>query len=185
MEHSRLHLNHRGTAISHETVLLPVVGARIASDCFFSPRRRNCRRRRTSCEEPKGQLNGMCKAEAQWKGSAGAICRPNPVHLGPDRAVFKEPSFFFKDRPKGPPTANRQLPPTATNHQSPTTNQPPPTATNRQLPTANRQSPPTANHGPFWEISVTEHFFFPVKDRPGPWTLVQDAGPGPWVQWCV
>ena len=71
----------------------------------------------------------------------------------------------LKDRPKGPPTA--------TNHQSPTTNrrQPPPTATNRQLPTANRQSPPTANgQSPptmvehlsytqsFWENCVKEHF---------------------------
>ena len=55
--------------------------------------------------------------------------------------------FFFllrtalKDRPKGPPTANRQ-PPTA-NHQ------PPPTASGDQAPTANHcQPPPTTNHQP-------------------------------------
>ena len=79
------------------------------------------------------------------------------------RAVLKEPDFFFllrtalQDRPKGPPTANRQLPSTANRHQPPTTNrqQPPatkrqpPTATNRQPPTAaNRQRRPTANCQP-------------------------------------
>ena len=123
----------------------------------------------------------------------------------------------LKDRPKGPPTANRQLPSTANRHQPPTTNrhqppttnrrqppaatnrqlpttanrhqppitnhQPPPTtttATNRQLPTANRRQPPTANHQPpptmvehmqcpraILGKLVPEHFFFPVKDRPG------------------
>ena len=112
------------------------------------------------------------------------------------RAVLKEPGFFFvKDRPKGPPTANRHphQPPTATNrqpptvttaattnrHQPPITNhQPPPTTTNRhQPPTTSRRQPPTANRhqpwlntgsarGLFWEISVTEHFFFSGKDRP-------------------
>ena len=54
------------------------------------------------------------------------------------RGVLKEPNFFFaKDRPHGPPTANRQ-PPLTTNHQ-------PLTTTNRHQPppTANRQSPPT------------------------------------------
>ena len=89
--------------------------------------------------------------------------------LWPGRSLRDQIFFFLlrtalKDRPKGPPTANRQPPPTAanrqrrptancqplptaTNHQSPTTNrrQPPPTATNRQLPTANRQ-PPTATN---------------------------------------
>ena len=63
--------------------------------------------------------------------------------------------FFFlrrtalNDRPKGPPTANRQLPSTANRHQPPATNRrQPPAATNRQLPTtANRHQPPTAaNH---------------------------------------
>ena len=65
----------------------------------------------------------------------------------------------LKDRPKGPPTANRQLPPTATNRQPPTANrdqpptvnrcQPPPT-THHQLPTAanRRQPPPTTNRQP-------------------------------------
>ena len=77
------------------------------------------------------------------------------------RGVLKGRYFFLlrtalKDRPKGPPTANRQLPSTANRHQPPTTNrhQPlvtnrrqPPAATNRQLPTnANRLQPPTASH---------------------------------------
>ena len=82
------------------------------------------------------------------------------------RGVLKGRDFFFffllrtalKDRPKGPPTANRQLPSTANRHRPPTTNrhQPPatnrrqpPAATNRQLPTtANRLQPPTASHQP-------------------------------------
>ena len=81
-----------------------------------------------------------------------------------NRGVLQGRVFFFflrtalKDRPKGPPTANRQLPSTANRHQPPTTNrhQPPatnrrqpPAATNRQLPTtANRLQPPTASHQP-------------------------------------
>ena len=69
------------------------------------------------------------------------------------RAVLKGPDFFLlrtalKDHPKGPPTANRQLPSTANRHQPPTTNRQPPTAANRQRrPTANCQPLPTAtNH---------------------------------------
>ena len=69
------------------------------------------------------------------------------------RAVLKGPDFFFflvKDRPKGPPTANRQLPPIANRQPRPTANrQPLPTATNHPSPTANcRQLPPTANRQP-------------------------------------
>ena len=46
----------------------------------------------------------------------------------------------LKDRPKGPPTANCQLPTT-------TNRQPPPTANRDQPPTVNRcQPPPTTNH---------------------------------------
>ena len=55
----------------------------------------------------------------------------------------------LKDRPTGPPTANRQLPSTANRHQPPTTNrhQPPPTASGDQPPTANHcQPPPTTDH---------------------------------------
>ena len=71
---------------------------------------------------------------------------------------LRDEIFFFwlrtalKDRPKGPPTANRQLPSTANRHQPPptasTNRRQPPAATNRQLPTtANRLQPPTAaNH---------------------------------------
>ena len=87
------------------------------------------------------------------------------MYIAQDRGVLKERDFFFfvlrtalKDSPKGPPTANRQLPSTANRHQPPTTNrhQPPatnrrqpPAATNRQLPTtANCLQPPTASHQP-------------------------------------
>ena len=106
---------------------------------------------------------------------------------GGGRAVLKGPDFFFllrtAPRDHQPPTANSHQPPTATsrqplptatNHQSPTTNrrQPPLTATNRQLLTANRQLPPTmVEHmecpRAFLGKLVPEHFFFPVKDRPG------------------
>ena len=69
---------------------------------------------------------------------------------------LRDEIFFFllrtalKDRPKGPPTANRQLPSTTNRHQPPTTNRQPPTATNRQRrPTANCQPLPAAsNHQP-------------------------------------
>ena len=62
----------------------------------------------------------------------------------------------LKDRPKGPPTANRQpinrQPPPTANHQPPPTanrqpinRQPPPTANHQPPPTANHHSPPTAS----------------------------------------
>ena len=84
-------------------------------------------------------------------------CPTNRLWVPKNKAVLKGPDFFFvKDRPKGPPTANRQLPPTANRHQPPTaTNHQPATAANRhqppitncQLPptAANRRQPPTAN----------------------------------------
>ena len=70
------------------------------------------------------------------------------------RAVLKVPDFLFllrtalKDRPKGLPTANRQLPSTANRHRPPTTNrhQPPPTASGDQPPTANHCQPPTTTN---------------------------------------
>ena len=94
--------------------------------------------------------------------------RPFSVQLHWERpstqgASLRNDFFFllrtaFKDSPKGPPTANRQLPSTANRHQPPTTNrhQPPatnrcqpPAATNRQLPTtANCLQLPTASHQP-------------------------------------
>ena len=101
------------------------------------------------------------------------------------RAVHKVPDFFcllrtaLKDRPKGPPTANRrQPPPTAsgdqpptanhyqppptTNHQPPTAanhHQPPPTAS-CQLPTSNRRQPPAANrHQPWLNTWSTRGLF--------------------------
>ena len=106
---------------------------------------------------------------------------PTANHQPPPTANHQSPPTANGDQP---PTANHcQPPPTAANHQSPTTNrrQPPPTATNHQLPTANRQLPPTANRQPpptmvehmecpraFLGKLVPEHFFFSVKDRPGP-----------------
>ena len=76
---------------------------------------------------------------------------------------LRDQIFFFllrtapMDRPKGPPTASRQLPPTANRHQPQTaTNRQPSTAANRQQPpipncqlpptAANRCQPPPANH---------------------------------------
>ena len=91
------------------------------------------------------------------------VWRHGGVSPAPGGSLRDEIFFFLlrtalKDRPKGPPTANRQLPSTANRHQPPTTNrhQPPatnrrqpPAATNRQLPTtANRLQPPTASHQP-------------------------------------
>ena len=83
---------------------------------------------------------------------------------------LRNPNFFLlrnalKDRPKGPPTANRQLPPTANRQQPPNANHQPPPTTNRQprpLPTAtnchqpppatNRQPPIATNHGSTYEL---------------------------------
>ena len=100
------------------------------------------------------------------------------------RAVLKGPDFFFllrtalKDRPKGPPTANRQLPSTANRHQPPTTNrhQPPPTASGDQPP------PTMAEHMEcprafFWENGFQNTFFFCVKDRPAS-ALTKGPPPG-------
>ena len=74
--------------------------------------------------------------------------------LAPIRGVFRALDFFLlrtalRDCPKGPPTAN---------HQSP------PAATNRQSPTANRQSPPPmVEHmsytRSFCKTAVQEHYF--------------------------
>ena len=76
-----------------------------------------------------------CRSRAQW---------------GPGRSLRDQIFFLLRtalrDRPKGPPTANRQ-PPTVNRQPPPTVNrcQPPPT-THHQLPTAaNRRQPSTAN----------------------------------------
>ena len=96
-----------------------------------------------------------------FEGRCGAQPRPNrprsergaaplPPRGGPlGTWFFFWPRTALKDRPKGPPTANRQPPPAATNRQRrPTANhyQPPPT-TNHQPPTAanHHQPPPTAS----------------------------------------
>ena len=117
-------------------------------------------------------LEGMRRVQQDAPGAHCALC-PHCAKSrlfsttgshGSGGGSLRDQIFFFllrtalKDRPKGPPTANRQLPSTANRHQPPTTNrhQPPatnrhrpPAATNRQLPTtANRLQPPTANHQP-------------------------------------
>ena len=111
--------------------------------------------------------------------------RPEDRPKGPPTANSHQPPTATNRQPptatnrRQPPAATNRQPPTTTNgHQPPITNhQPPPAATNHQLPTANCQSPPTANsHQPwlntwsargfFRENCVTEHFFFPMKDRP-------------------
>ena len=114
-----------------------------------------------SFPSPLSPSDGLCRL---CRGpSLGAMGGRLPPATGA-RGVLKGRDFFFllrtalKDRPKGPPTANRQLPSTPNRHQPPTTNrhQPPatnrrqpPAATNRQLPTtANRLQPPTASHQP-------------------------------------
>ena len=74
------------------------------------------------------------------------ICHIQRLALLP-KAVLKGPIVFLlatplQDRPKGQPSANRQLPPTANRH-------PPPTIANRQpRPTANCQPLPTATNHP-------------------------------------
>ena len=101
--------------------------------------------------------------------------------FGPGRSLRDQIFFLLrtalKDRPKGPPTANRQLPPTANRRQLPTAanRQPPPTsnrqplstATNHPSPTANccqpppttnRQSPPAANRQ--WPPTMVEHMSY-------------------------
>ena len=89
-----------------------------------------------------------------WKEGCHVAHR-GALLCGPGGSLRDEIFFFLlrtalKDRPKGPPTANRQLPSTANRHQPPTTNRQPPTAANRQRrPTANCQPLPTAsNHQP-------------------------------------
>ena len=149
--------------------------------------------RRAKGLAPPGAGEACVSHVMRLEGEPRLACPP-PRGLHPGRSLRDEIFSFLRrtalmDRPKGPPTANRQpptatnrqrrptancqpLPPT-TNHQSPTTNgrQPPPTATNHQLPTANRQSPPTANRQPpptmveHMEcprafLGKLEHFFF-------------------------
>ena len=105
-------------------------------------------------------------------------------------ASLRDEIFFFllrtalKDRPKGPPTANRQLPSTANRHQPPTTNrhQPPatnrcqpPAATNRQLPTnANCLQPPTASQQP---PPTTTNRQLPTANRQPPPTANRQLPP--------
>ena len=132
-----------------------------------TPPLRNIRRRTGS--------SVWCTTEQQIElmepGAGSGLCRlfQNPDIMALAQAApasepggsLRDEIFFLlrtalKDRPKGPQTANRQLPSTANRHQPPTTNrhQPPatnrrqpPAATNRQLPTtANPLQPPTASH---------------------------------------
>ena len=87
----------------------------------------------------------------QWKEGANAMLRLSSGVSLRDEIFFFLLRTALKDRPKGPPTANRQLPSTANRHQPPTTkcHQPPPTASGDQPPTANHcQLPPTTNRQP-------------------------------------
>ena len=138
-----------------------------------------------------GRLEAPCPLWGSLT-SRGAVANHPPPQGGPlGTSFFFWLSTALKDRPKGPPTANRDQPPTAnrqrrptasrqplptaTNHQSPTTNrrQPPPTATNRQSPIANHQSPPPmVEHmsytQSFCKTAVQEQFFISLKDPPAP-----------------
>ena len=80
-------------------------------------------------------------------GSGRILC-PWPGGSLRDEIFFFLRRTALKDRPKGPPTANRQLPSTANRHQTPTTNRHQPPVANCQPPTAANRQPPTAtNHG--------------------------------------
>ena len=127
---------------------------------------------------PPRALQGVAGVEGGL-GEGGSPPPPLPKCSISARAVLKGPDFFFllrtalKDRPKGPPTANRQLPSTANRHQPPTTNrhQPPPTASGDQPPTANHcQPPPTTNHQP---PTTTNRHQPPVANHQPPPTMVE------------
>ena len=104
------------------------------------------------------------KSPRKFHGKCNLMGARQGRETGSREFLRKQGGPFFllrtalKDRPRGPPTANRQLPPTASRHQPPTANrqprptvnrcQPPPT-THHQLPTAaNRRQPPIANRQP-------------------------------------
>ena len=127
----------------------------------------------------------------------------------PIRAVLKGPVFFLlrtalKDRPKGPPTANRQLPSTANRHQPPTSNRQqrtanhPPPATNRRQPpdshhyqpprTTNRQPPTAANHlqalpTASCQPPTTHRHQPPTANRHHPWLSTWSARGLFWENW--
>ena len=97
---------------------------------------------------------------------------PTATNRQPPTASHQPPPTASGDQP---PTADHCQPPPTTNHQPPTAanhHQPPPTAS-CQLPTANRHQPWLSTwsaRGPFWENWFRNTFFFPVKDRPAPWS---------------
>ena len=115
----------------------------------------------------------------------------SPVRAG--RSLRDQIFFSFllrtalKDRPKGPPTTNRQLPSTAkppptANHQPPATNRcQPPAATNRQLPTTanRRQPPPTASCQP----PTANRRQPPTANRHQPWLSTWSARGLFWENW--
>ena len=86
--------------------------------------------------------------------AVGCLLSPIFSTLATLREVLKEP-IGSKDRPWGPPTANRQ-PPTTNRRQPPTANRHQPPTTNRHqsppIPTANRQPPIATNHGRTYEL---------------------------------
>ena len=155
---------HTLLRMPHATTAFHTAGEHLGIPVTSLPRADMC-----PCKEKRGStvLKGLWSwTSADPRQQLSITDQPAP------RAVLKGPDFFcffllrtaLKDRPKGPPTANRHQPPTTNrqpptaSHQPPTTNrhQPPatnrrqpPAATNRQLPTtANRHQPPITNHQP-------------------------------------
>ena len=105
---------------------------------------------------------GKCRTK-RWRTVAELRTRRPPVkkdlrgcggsrEMSDQKHVFRSTSLLrtaLKDRPQGPPTANRQPPSIANRQPPPTTNrQPLPTATSRQPPTTNPHQPPITNHQP-------------------------------------
>ena len=108
----------------------------------------------------------------RWADLLWARCYPPPGGSLRDEIFFFLLRTPLKDRPKGPPTANRQLPSTANRHQPPTTNCHQPPATNRRQPWLSTWSA----RGLFWENWFWNTFFFsPVKDPPAPRTCASTA----------
>ena len=141
------------------------------------------------------------RSGAQGAGLLLFIRHPSYIaRLSLGRSLRDQIFFFFaKDRPKGPPTANRQLPSTANRHQPPTTDrhQPPPTANHDQPPTANHcQPPPTTNHQPptaanhhqppptaSCQLPTANRRQLPTANRHQPWLSTRSARGLFWENW--
>ena len=103
-----------------------------------------------------GWMVGECGGNSLGHEPKASISRgPCQQRFLNSGSSLRDQIFFLlrttlKDRPRGPPTANRQHPSTDNRHQLPTTNRHQPPATNRRQPPAatNRQQRPTANCQP-------------------------------------